>query len=51
MQSLWWVVSAQGLRVHATILPLQSVLHADRRALAQLLQEQISEALNVIDHK
>jgi 1-acyl-sn-glycerol-3-phosphate acyltransferase len=51
MQSLWWVVSARGLRVHATILPLQSVLHADRRALAQLLEEQIAGTLNVIDHK
>ncbi|MGC4060320.1 MAG: lysophospholipid acyltransferase family protein [Aquabacterium sp.] len=51
MQSLWWVVSAKGLRVHATILPLQSVLHADRRALAELLHGQILETLNVIDHK
>jgi len=51
MQSLWWVVTARGLRVHATILPLQSVLHADRRALAELLQTQIADTLLANTHK
>ena len=50
-QSLWWVVSAKGLCVHAAILPLQSVVHADRRALAELLQTRIAEELGATAHK
>jgi 1-acyl-sn-glycerol-3-phosphate acyltransferase len=50
-QSLWWVVTARGLCVHATILPLQSVVHADRRALAELLQVQIATELGATAHK
>ncbi|MDQ5925972.1 1-acyl-sn-glycerol-3-phosphate acyltransferase [Aquabacterium sp.] len=45
LQSLWWVVSARGLVVHVQVLPLQAVAHADRRALAVLLQEQIGAAV------
>jgi 1-acyl-sn-glycerol-3-phosphate acyltransferase len=45
LQSLWWVVSAHGLQVHVEVLPLQAVKHADRRALAVLLQNQIAAAL------
>lgn len=50
MQSLWWIVTAKGLCVHAHILPLQSVTHADRRALADLLQKQLSETLKPSAH-
>lgn len=50
MQSLWWIVTARGLRVHAHILPLQAVEHADRRALADLLQAQLSDSLRLQDH-
>lgn len=50
MQSLWWIVTARGLRVHAHILPLQAVEHADRRALADLLQAQLSDSLRSQDH-
>lgn len=45
LQSLWWVVTARGLTVHAQILPLQSVAHADRRALSETLQAQAAQAL------
>lgn len=47
LQSLWWVVTARGLAVHVQVLPPQSVTHADRRALAALLQEQIGAAVSV----
>lgn len=50
MQSLWWIVTARGLCVHARILPLQAVTHADRRALAELLQAQVSETLKTLNH-
>jgi 1-acyl-sn-glycerol-3-phosphate acyltransferase len=46
LQSLWWVVTGRGLCVHVTILPLQAAEHADRRALAQTLQDQIGQALS-----
>ena len=46
MQSLWWVVTARGLCVKATILPLQAVDHADRRLLAESLRTTISDALS-----
>ncbi|WP_422839161.1 lysophospholipid acyltransferase family protein [Aquabacterium sp.] len=45
MQSLWWVVSAQGLSVHVTVLPSQSVSHADRRAIASELRNGIEKVL------
>lgn len=45
LRSLWWVATARGLVVHATILPPQGTAHADRRALATLLHEQIAEHL------
>lgn len=50
MQSLWWVVTARGLCVHAQILPLQAVSHADRRALAHLLQTQVADSLHGLNH-
>ncbi len=46
LQSLWWVVTARGLTVHACILPLQAVDHADRRTLSETLHEQASKALS-----
>ena len=45
LQSLWSVVSARGLVVHVHVLPLQAATHADRRALAALLQDQIEAAV------
>jgi 1-acyl-sn-glycerol-3-phosphate acyltransferase len=44
-QSLWRIASARGLVVHVDVLPAQGSRHADRRALAQLLREQIEAAL------
>lgn len=45
LQSLWSVVSARGLVVHVHVLPLQATTHADRRALAALLQDQVGAAV------
>lgn len=45
-QSLWGVITARQLTVHVTVLPLQAASHADRRALAELLQSQIGDALD-----
>ncbi|MBA4108082.1 MAG: 1-acyl-sn-glycerol-3-phosphate acyltransferase [Leptothrix sp. (in: Bacteria)] len=44
-QSLWGVITAQGLTVHVNVLPLQAVDHADRRALAELLSTRIADCL------
>ena len=45
LQSLWSVVSARGLVVHVHVLPLLATTHADRRALAARLQEQVGAAV------
>ena len=44
-QSVWAIACAQGLCVHVTVLPAQSVNHADRRRLAERLREDIEAAL------
>ncbi len=50
-QSLWWVAGATDLTLHLTILPVQQeqqqrrVIHADRRALAAALRDEIVAAL------
>lgn len=46
-QSLWRVVTARELRVHIHWLTAQGSRHADRRALAAWLREQIAEALKI----
>ncbi len=46
IQSLWWVVTARDLTVRVHILPAQACDHADRRALAELLREQIADRLH-----
>ena len=45
LQSLWRVVTAHGLRVHVHVLPPCATTHADRRALAVRLQDQIASSL------
>lgn len=50
MQSLWWVVTARGLAIHAQILPQEDVSQGDRRALAQKLHVRISQALSNANH-
>ena len=44
-QSLWRLARGRGLTVHVTVLPSQDSAHADRRALAQHLREQIDAQL------
>jgi len=45
LQSLWWVACAEDLTVTVRVLPPVRVTHADRRALADSLREQIRTAL------
>lgn len=46
VQSLWWIACADQLTVHVTVLSPQRVQHADRRALATRLHDEIAEALS-----
>ena len=45
LQSLWWVVCAEGLQAHLTLLPSQAAADAERRALAAALRERIEAEL------
>jgi 1-acyl-sn-glycerol-3-phosphate acyltransferase len=45
LHSVWRVLSAQGLCVHVDLLLPQGARHADRRALAALMREQIQAQL------
>lgn len=45
LQSLWRVATARGLGIEIAILPAVATAHADRRALAEHLREQIARAL------
>ena len=45
VQSLWWVACAHGLVVHLDLLPPQASAHADRRALAAQLRQQVADRL------
>ena len=47
LQSLWWVASARGLVVHLHLLPPQATAHADRRALAEQLRQQVADHLRL----
>jgi 1-acyl-sn-glycerol-3-phosphate acyltransferase len=44
-QSLWRLASADGMKVHVTLLSPRASAHADRRALAHTLREDIETAL------
>jgi 1-acyl-sn-glycerol-3-phosphate acyltransferase len=46
LQSVWRMLSAQGLRVHVELLQPQGARHADRRALAEHLRSQIHAQLH-----
>jgi len=46
LQSVWRMLSARALSVHVELLPPQGVRHADRRALAAHLREQIHARLH-----
>jgi 1-acyl-sn-glycerol-3-phosphate acyltransferase len=45
LQSVWRVASAQGVTAHVSLLLPQGTRHLERRALADLLQQQIGEHL------
>ena len=46
LQSVWRILSAQGLTVQVDLLSPQGTRHADRRALAEHLREQIGAQLH-----
>lgn len=46
LQSLWWVVVAKQVTIHVNLLPSQGVKHADRRALATLLHDEMGRHLS-----
>ncbi|MGL6109328.1 MAG: lysophospholipid acyltransferase family protein [Rubrivivax sp.] len=46
LQSVWRMLSAQGLQVHVHLLTPQGTRHADRRALAAYLRAQIQAQLH-----
>ena len=46
-QSLWRMARARGLGVEVTVLPAEGTAHADRRALAEQVRQQIAAALAV----
>jgi len=50
-RSLWMLAGAQGLKVRVEILPAEGVRHADRRALAAHLREDIAGALERMDER
>jgi 1-acyl-sn-glycerol-3-phosphate acyltransferase len=45
VQSLWWIAGADGLVARVRLLPAEGARHADRRALAEHLRQQIAAAL------
>lgn len=44
--SIWHILCASGLTVHVTFLPPVATAHADRRALAEHLREQVQAVLD-----
>jgi 1-acyl-sn-glycerol-3-phosphate acyltransferase len=44
-KSLWMLACGEGMRVRLAVLPARASAHADRRALAALLREDIASAL------
>jgi 1-acyl-sn-glycerol-3-phosphate acyltransferase len=50
-RSLWMLAAAHGLKVRVEILPAEGVRHADRRALAAHLRQEIAAALERMDEE
>jgi len=46
VQSLWWVVMAEGLTARVTVLPAHYSAHAERRVLSESVREGIVRALS-----
>jgi 1-acyl-sn-glycerol-3-phosphate acyltransferase len=44
-QSLWWLARGEGVAVRVQVLPAMGSTHADRRALAARLRDEIAQAL------
>lgn len=49
IQSVWSIACAEGLRVRVHLMPAQGARHADRRALSELLRDQIGASLEGIE--
>lgn len=47
VHSVWAIACARGVQVRVSALPARGSVHADRRALAQRLQDDIEEALGL----
>jgi 1-acyl-sn-glycerol-3-phosphate acyltransferase len=45
LQSIWRIAGARGLVVSVAVLPPQGTAHADRRALAEALRQEIAQAM------
>ena len=45
LQSIWRIACASGLSVHVDILPPHGARHADRRALAAHMRDQLAASL------
>jgi 1-acyl-sn-glycerol-3-phosphate acyltransferase len=45
LQSIWRIASAQSLVVSVAVLPPQGTAHADRRALAEAVRQEIAQAM------
>ena len=45
LRSLWSIAGADGLVVHVSALPAEASAHADRRALAEHLRQQLAQLL------
>ncbi len=50
-QSLWMLAGGRGMVVHVAALPARGSAHADRRALADTLRDDIAQALADIDSR
>lgn len=50
-QSLWMLSGGRGMVVHVAALPARGSAHADRRALADTLRDDIAQALADIDSR
>jgi 1-acyl-sn-glycerol-3-phosphate acyltransferase len=48
LQSLWRMANARDLVVNVAVLPPQGTAHADRRALAEALRQEIAQAMSAL---
>jgi 1-acyl-sn-glycerol-3-phosphate acyltransferase len=45
VHSVWAIACARGVQVQVSVLPARATAHADRRALAQRLHDDIAQSL------